>query len=143
MPFEDDNYYESSQKDLETTIEYSNEKDIYLYHFIYILTNENELIKIDNINDLERFNINDVKIRYYFTKVHYCTGEDELSYEYGDLYKIEQLGYFRIGGSGKKDLIDKEKIKKMYENYNENYKNLSFNFTDEEFLNKNKSVILF
>ena len=41
----------------------------------------------------------------------------------------------------KADISDEEQVKEMFDNYDKEYTNMTFEFTDEEFLSLNKPII--
>ena len=57
---------------------------------------------------------------HYYTQAGYFFDD-----EFGDLYHIYNIGYFHIGGlfDTKKDEL--EVIKKLYDEYHDNYSNLN------------------
>lgn len=146
MLFEKEKYIVTNEDTFYDFLEYDKNR-VYLYHFIIVRYKEYNKIKelkIDQIKDLNILNDKKIIYKYYIRKVHYYT---QAGYffddEFGDLYHIYNIGYFHIGGlfDTKKDEL--EVIKKLYDEYHDNYSNLNLEFSDEEFLSNNKSVNLF
>lgn len=115
------------------------EKDsVYLYHYIVVFYNEDNQIKeikIDQVKNLKLLEDKDIIRKYYVRKIHYFNNPDYFySEEIGDTYHIYNIGYFHIGGYMKNDIDEKE----FYKKYIDDYENLEFPFTDEDFLLNNK-----
>lgn len=118
----------------------------YLYHFIIVKYKEKydiKTLKLDQVEDLEELKSKEIITKYYLKKIHYYNSCDNENFALGEPHHIYNLGFFYIGGilnSSKDNLI---LIKELLKEYEDNYKNMKFPFTDEEFLSLNKSVINF
>ena len=98
--------------------------------------NGNIIKKEKNSNNL--FDSEDLKLvsKYYVIRIKI---DEPLCFQFedvGDAYKIYNLGNFYISDLYKMKEENKEKIRKMFEDYDYNYKSISFPFNDEEFLLK-------
>lgn len=135
-----ENEFNSVKKD------YTQEYEVYLYHFIivkYIEDNEIKELKIDQIKDLDKLKDINVLYKYYIKKIHYLNEPlGFYSSDNGEAYHIYNIGYFYIDGYFDQDKDEFKVIQELYKKYNDNFNNLSFPFTDEEFLSNNKSVVL-
>ncbi len=144
MNLKDENYHIIDKTLFEDFLN-DDEKLYYLYHYIvveYKDKNDIKYLKIDNIKDLKKLKDLNVQYKYYIKRIHYYNNEsDNLFFEEGYPSYIYNLGYFFIGGFIKTN--EKEKMKKLLKEYKSNYKNLSFELNDKEFLSLNKSVINF
>ena len=139
---EDLNFCELTKKEYDLNLSYYTEEEIYLYHFI-IFKYADKYIKVDNLNDLDSINEEGLICKYYIEKIHFYDDVRNEDFEFGDAYHIYNVGYYYIGGFVKSRLISKDVINKTFSDYIANYKNMTFLFTDSEFLKLNKSKILF
>lgn len=103
----------------------------------------NELKKFEitaEKNEFKKCNLKDWKIivKYYVERVKQYNIYKFYCQEIGEAYYIYGLGYFYISDFYKdmKPFVN-EKIKKMFDEYDKNYNNIKFPFTDEEFLVSN------
>ena len=145
MLFEKQNYKIPTEDEFNDILDYDKD-NVYLYHFIIVKYKENNEIKelnIDQLKDLDKLNNKEIIFKYYIKKIHYYS-EPGYFYdeELGDTYYIYNIGYFHIGGLFETKKDDLDIIKKLYEDYHNNYSNINFDFTDEEFLSNNKSINL-
>lgn len=118
----------------------------YDYHCIIVKYQENMDIltmKIDKVEDLEK--LKDLKIisKYYVRKIHYYNESDNLLFDEGEECHIENLGYFFLNGMVELSDKDRKIVKEMFQKYDNEFNNITFDFTDEEFLSLNKSVFKF
>lgn len=121
-------------------------EETYDYHCIIVKYQDNTNIltmKIDKVEDLIKLKDLNVVSKYYIRKIHYYNETDNLLFDEGEECHIENLGYFFLDGMVELSDNDKEKVKEMFDNYDKNYNNMNFEFTDEEFLNRNKSILKF
>ncbi len=127
--------------------EYNDDNKIYPYYFIIIKYEENNEIKelkIDQIKDLVKLKDMKILYKYYIKKLHYLSDPQEFyAVDDGEAYHIYNVGYFYIDGYFDQDEDELNTIKELYKKYNDNFSNMKFPFTDEEFLLNNKSVNLF
>lgn len=133
------NFYEITEKEFYDNIDYYKDK-VYLYHFI-IFVYEDKYVKVDTIDELNKINTSGLISKYYVEKIHFFNECDYEEFEYGEPYYIYNLGYFYIGGFVKDKLLDKEYALNLFDNYNQNFSKMKFDFNDQEFLNKNKKLI--
>lgn len=101
-------------------------------------TNELKKFEItDEKNEFKNCNLNDWKIivKYYIERVKQYDIYKFNCQEVGEAYYIYGLGYFYISEFYKdmKPFVNKE-IKKLFDEYDKNYHNIEFPFTDEEFI---------
>ena len=118
----------------------------YDYHYIVVKYQDKTDIltmKIDKEEDLEKLNNLKVISKYYVEKNHYYNESDNLLFDEGEPCYIVNLGYFFLNGMVELSNKGKEKVKEMFDNYDKEYTNMTFPFTDEEFLNRNKSILKF
>ena len=118
----------------------------YDYHCIIVKYQENTDIltmKIDKVEDLEK--LKDLKVisKYYLRKIHYYNESDNLLFDEGEECHIENLGYFFLNGMVELSDKDKKIVEEIFEKYDNEFNNITFVFTDEEFLSLNKSVFKF
>lgn len=116
----------------------------YDYHYIVVKYQDNKdtlTLKIDKIEDLEKLKDLNVISKYYVRKIHYYNESDNVLYDEGEECHIEKIGYFFLDGMVELSNNDKEKVEEMFDNYDKNYNNTNFEFTDEEFLSLNKPII--
>lgn len=121
-------------------------EETYDYHCIIVKYQDNKdilTIKIDKVEDLIKLKDLNVISKYYVRKIHYYNETDNLLFDEGEECHIENLGYFFLDGMVELSDNDKEKVKEMFDNYDKEYTNMTFEFTDEEFLNRNKSILKF
>lgn len=126
-----------------------NDRDMdktYDYHYIVVKYQDNTDIltmKIDKVEDLIKLKDLNVISKYYVRKTHYYNETDNLLFDEGEPCYIVNLGYFFLNGMVELSNKGKEKVKEMFDNYDKEYTNMTFEFTDEEFLNRNKSILKF
>lgn len=121
-------------------------EETYDYHCIIVKYQDNTdilTIKIDKIEDLIKLKDLNIVSKYYIRKIHYYNETDNLLFDEGEECHIENLGYFFLDGMVELSDNDKEKVEEMFDNYDKEYTNMTFEFTDEEFLNRNKSILKF
>ena len=121
-------------------------EETYDYHCIIVKYKDNTGIltmKIDKVEDLIKLKDLNIISNYYIRKIHYYNETDNLLFDEGEECHIENLGYFFLDGMVELSDNDKEKVKEMFDNYDKEYNNMNFEFTDEEFLNRNKSILKF
>lgn len=121
-------------------------EETYDYHCIIVKYQDNTntlTMKIDKVEDLEKLKDLNVISKYYVRKIHYYNETDNLLFDEGEECHIENLGYFFLDGMVELSNNDKEKVEEMFDNYDKNYNNMNFEFTDEEFLALNQSVMNF
>lgn len=118
----------------------------YDYHYIIVKYQDNTDIltmKIDKVEDLIKLKDLNVISKYYVRKIHYYNETDNLLFDEGEPCYIVNLGYFFLNGMVDISEKENEELEAGFHNYDENYNNMSFEFTDEEFLNRNKSILKF
>ena len=121
-------------------------EETYDYHCIIVKYQDNTDIltmKIDKVEDLIKLKDLNVVSKYYVRKIHYYNETDNLLFDEGEPCYIVNLGYFFLNGMVELSNKGKEKVKEMFDNYDKEYTNMTFPFTDEEFLNRNKSILKF
>ena len=119
-------------------------EETYDYHCIIVKYQDNTdilTIKIDKIEDLIKLKDLNIVSKYYIRKIHYYNETDNLLFDEGEECHIENLGYFFLDGMVELSDNDKEKVEEMFDNYDKEYTNMTFEFTDEEFLSLNKPII--
>ena len=142
-------YAISSITTKETFDNLMNDRDIdrtYDYHCIIVKYQDNTDIltmKIDKVEDLEK--LKDLKVisKYYVRKIHYYNESDNLLFDEGEECHIENLGYFFLNGMVELSKENKKIVEEMFKKYDSEFNNITFEFTDEEFLSLNKSVFKF
>lgn len=126
---------------------YSQEYEVYDYYFIivkYVENNEIKELLIDQVNDLDKLKNKKILYKYFINKIHYLNEPlGFYSSDNGEAYHIYNIGYFYIDGYFDQEKDELLKIKELYKKYNNDYSSIVFPFSDEEFLLKNESVILF
>lgn len=118
----------------------------YDYHYIIVKYQDNTDIltmKIDKVEDLIKLKDLNVISKYYVRKIHYYNETDNLLFDEGEPCYIVNLGYFFLNGMVDIPEKENEELEAEFNNYDDNYNNMSFEFTDEEFLNRNKSILKF
>ena len=113
----------------------------YCYHFIIVKYKENNKIleiKIDNFKDLDKIKDKDIIVKYYIEKLHYYNYYDNILYDDGEPIHICNLGYFQINGEFPINKEIKKILDKLFNEYDNNYKNIKFELNDKEFLSLNK-----
>ena len=118
----------------------------YDYHYIIVKYQDNTDIltmKIDKVEDLIKLKDLNVISKYYVRKIHYYNETDNLLFDEGEPCCIVNLGYFFLNGMVDIPEKENEELEAEFNNYDDNYNNMSFEFTDEEFLNRNKSILKF
>lgn len=121
-------------------------EETYDYHCIIVKYQDNTdilTIKIDKVEDLIKLKDLNIISKYYVRKIHYYNETDNLLFDEGEECHIENLGYFFLDGMVELSDNDKEKVEEMFDNYDKNYNNMNFEFTDEEFLVLNQSAMNF
>ena len=118
----------------------------YDYHCIIVKYQHNTDIltmKIDKVEDLEK--LKDLKVisKYYVRKIHYYNESNNLLFDEGEECHIENLGYFFLNGMVELSDKDRKIVEEKFEKYDNEFNNIIFDFTDEEFLSLNKSVFKF
>ena len=126
-----------------------NDRDIeetYDYHCIIVKYQNNTDIltmKIDKVEDLIKLKDLNVVSKYYVRKIHYYNEADNLLFDEGEPCYIVNLGYFFLNGMVDIPENKNEELEAGFHNYDENYNNMTFEFTDEEFLALNQSAMNF
>lgn len=113
----------------------------YLYHFIIVKYKDNNdtfTVKIDNIKDLKGIEDKEILVKYYLEKIHYFNEFDNDLYAEGSPLHIYNIGYFLFDGDVKTDKQTKEVLDQLFDEYENNYNNLSQQFNDLTFLSLNK-----
>ena len=121
-------------------------EETYDYHCIIVKYQDNTDIltmKIDKVEDLIKLKDLNVISKYYVRKIHYYNETDNLLFDEGEPCYIVNLGYFFLNGMVDIPEKENEELEAEFNNYDDNYNNMSFEFTDEEFLNRNKSILKF
>lgn len=136
------NFYEQTEKEFNNNLLYYSDEEVYLYHFI-VFKYDNGYIKVDKCSDLKNLKEDGLICKYYIEKIHFYNDTRNEEFEYGDSYHIYNIGYFYIGGFVKTNLLEKGIVEEKFKNYALNYKQMKIPFKDEEFLQLNKSKILF
>ena len=142
-------YTISSITTKETFDNLMNDREIdrtYDYHCIIVKYQDNTDIltmKIDKVEDLEK--LKDLKVisKYYVRKIHYYNESDNLLFDEGEECNIKNLGYFFLNGMVELSDKDRKIVEEMFQKYDNKFNNITFDFTDEEFLSLNKSVFKF
>ena len=119
-------------------------EETYDYHCIIVKYQDNTDIltmKIDKVEDLIKLKDLNIISKHYVRKIHYYNDSDNVIYDEGEECHIENLGYFFLNGMVELSDKGKEKVKEMFDNYDKEYTNMTFEFTDEEFLSLNKPII--
>ena len=140
MKFEDNNYFAIDKNEFENVLKEDRE-NVYLYHFIfvkYLEDNKVEFKKIDNVNDLKLLENKKILVKYYVEKIHYFNDCRNDEFEYGEPYFIFNVGYFYIGGLIRNKKDETEKIKALFEKYENDYSTIHFPFDDVKYLSLNK-----
>ncbi len=116
--------------------ELNNSINKYLYHFILCELVNNTFVKVDNYNNLNSLKDDKIKYKYYIEKIHYFKNKDNPHPEYGDTFHIYGIGYFYIGGIVDNEIISKEQISQIINQYKKDYDNL-IKSDATEFLDRN------
>ena len=146
MLFNDENYSIIDKKMYEDLIDGSDKKEFYLYHYIFVVYQDNidiKTIKIDQVKDLYKLKDLHIIYKYYIIKAHYYNEFNNIMYDEGMPTFVYNIGYFLVGGDAKTKKSDKKEFEKLLENYNSNYSNMDFPYDDTKFLSLNKSIINF
>lgn len=146
MILENKNFFITNEKMFNQMINDTDKNDYYLYHYIivvYKINNTIETIKIDQINDLDKLDNLNVIYKYYIKRMHFYNYFDNVMYDEGEPTYIYNIGYFFLDGDVSCNKKDKEIIFNKINKYNQEYSNMKFPFTDNEFLSNNKSTTLF
>ncbi len=131
------NYKIITKEKYEKILQESDKKTYYLYHYILYKCESNEIIKIDQIKDLEKIKDKIILTKYYIERIHYYNEDYNENYELGFPSYIYNLGYFYIDGFIDMHKEEEENVRKLFNNYDKHFKELNFPFTDSEFLRKN------
>lgn len=102
------------------------------------ITNEVKKIEINaEKNEFKNYDLNDweIIVKYYVEKIKQHDIYKFHCQEVGEAYYIHGLGYFYISEFYKdmKPFINEE-IQDLFNEYDKNYHNIDFPFTDEEFI---------
>ncbi len=140
MKFKDNNYFAIDKSEFDNVLNEDRE-NVYVYHYIvvkYINDNKIDFKKVDNFNDLKLLEDKKILSKYYIAKIHYFNECRNDKFEYGEPYFIFNVGYFYIGGFIKNKKDETEKIKVLFEKYENDYHTMQFPFDDVEYLSLNK-----
>lgn len=135
---ENKNYKEISDEAFDNEIErFKNSSEIIGTIYYYYKDKKGNIIRKErNGNNMSLENDLELVSKYYVVRIKV---DEPLCFQFediGDAYKIYNLGNFYISELFKMNKESIEKVQKMFKQYDKNYANLSFPFTDEEFLSK-------